>query len=94
MTITAQQLVDAVRVLCYPGLVMLEEEIPRTEKHEEFRKRRYGELRETTSFAISDLIASTEMLASILGVSAEGIEAEVRDRSRRQEAESSTQQSI
>lgn len=84
MTITAQQLVDVVRLLCYPGVFMLDDEILRTENLVQMRKQRYDELKRTTSFEDSDLIATSELVAQILGVGAEGIETEVRERSRRQ----------
>lgn len=84
MNVTAQEIVDAVRLLRYPGAFMDEAEADRLNGYREASKGRYEALKRTASFEGCDLIASAEMLASVLGIDPDGIEAEVRERFRRQ----------
>lgn len=84
MDITAQQIIDAVRLLRYPGVFMDEAEADRLRGHSDGQRERYEGLKRTASFEECDMIASAEMLAGVLGISPDGIEDEVRDRFRRQ----------
>lgn len=85
MDITPQQIVDAVRLLRNSGSrFMDEDEANRLSAVAKDRKDRYEELKRTASFEECDLIASGETLAAVLGITSDGVEAEVRDRFRRQ----------
>jgi hypothetical protein len=84
VTITAQQLVDAVRLLRYSGVFMDDAEADRLSPYRSLSRDRYEKLKRTASFEECDMIASAEMLAGVLGLSPDGIEADVRDRFRRQ----------
>lgn len=84
MNIPAQRIVDAVRLLRYPGVFMDEDEADRLSGHAEARKETYESLKRTASFEECDLIASAKMLAEVLGINDDGIETEVRGRFARQ----------
>lgn len=84
MDITPKQIVDAVRLLRYASTFIDENEADRLGEHAEIGRQRYEELIRTALFEECDMIASAEMLANVLGISSAGIEAEVRERFRRQ----------
>lgn len=81
---TAQQIVDAVRLLRYAGSFMSREEADRLLRYADARRDRYEALKSTVSFEESDMVASAEMLAAVLGFDASGIKDEVRGRFLRQ----------